>query len=145
MTSTPQENIKHQPKEYNSINNGQVPPNGEEATSPPSVGSLKDSKDVPTQQGGLFRTPEEKRRFILRQLTSLAVLLVIDVGLPLAIYYVLKMYVSQLVALILSGIPPFINVIVKFIRKRKIDALGCIFVFSYVLSGILSVISGKFP
>ncbi|KAI8335053.1 hypothetical protein BC941DRAFT_355688 [Chlamydoabsidia padenii] len=92
--------------------------------------------------GGLFRTPEEKRRFIKQQLLSVGLLLFIDVGLPLAIYYVMKMYVSILVALILSGVPPFINVIVKFIRNRKVDALGCIFVFSYVLSGILSIISG---
>ncbi|CAO3598844.1 unnamed protein product [Absidia cylindrospora] len=91
---------------------------------------------------GLFKSKQQKRQFIKQQLISVGLLIFIDVGLPLAIYYVLKMYVSQLIALILSGIPPFINVIVKFIRKRKIDALGCIFVFSYVLSGILSIISG---
>ncbi|ORX59579.1 hypothetical protein DM01DRAFT_253702 [Hesseltinella vesiculosa] len=70
-------------------------------------------------------------------------MMVMDVGLPLALYYILKNYTSQLVALIVSGLPPLIWVIFKFIWHKKVDALGCLFVFCYILSGILSIISGN--
>ncbi|KAI8096777.1 uncharacterized protein BX664DRAFT_291894 [Halteromyces radiatus] len=102
----------------------------------------EDNKKNGNTHSALFPTPQDRRKFLIKQLRAFALMMLIDVGLPLAIYYVLKMYVSMVVALVLSGLPPLIKVIVKFIRKRKVDALGCIFVFSYVLSGILSLISG---
>ncbi|KAL0092460.1 hypothetical protein J3Q64DRAFT_1829972 [Phycomyces blakesleeanus] len=87
--------------------------------------------------------PKVKRAFILRQFLSLAIVLVINVGLPLLIYYVLKMYISILVALILSGIPPLLHVLITFYRKRRVDVLGCIFVISFILSAVLTLINGN--
>ncbi|KAI9307254.1 hypothetical protein BJ944DRAFT_158403 [Cunninghamella echinulata] len=90
----------------------------------------------------LIKTKEEKRRFAYRQLLSFGTMVVVDIALPLVLFYVLKMYISLLAALLISGIPPLLHVIVKFIYRKKVDALGCIIVFSFVLSAILSVISG---
>ncbi|KAI8374434.1 uncharacterized protein BYT42DRAFT_499774 [Radiomyces spectabilis] len=83
-----------------------------------------------------------KRKFILRQVVAFGTMLLVDVGIPLALYYILKMYTSILIALIVSGIPPLLRVIYIFWRRRKVDVLGCIIVFSFVLSAILSIISG---
>ncbi|KAI9028129.1 hypothetical protein CLU79DRAFT_737900 [Phycomyces nitens] len=80
--------------------------------------------------------------FLLHQLLSLSIVLTINVGLPLLIYYVLKMYVSILIALVLSGIPPLLSVLVTFYRKRRVDVLGVIFVVSFIVSAILTLISG---
>ncbi|EIE91770.1 hypothetical protein RO3G_16481 [Rhizopus delemar RA 99-880] len=72
---------------------------------------------------------------IARPLISM---LVVDVGLSIAVYYITKMWVSQLIAIILSSIPPLLHTIYTFIRKRSVDILGCIFVLSSIISAILT-------
>ncbi|KAI8876203.1 hypothetical protein K501DRAFT_289017 [Backusella circina FSU 941] len=72
---------------------------------------------------------------------SFLTVMFIDVALPLIIYYVLKNFVSILIALILSGIPPLLLVIYHFIKHRRLDIMGCIFVISYIVSAVLSVVT----
>ncbi|GAA5804723.1 hypothetical protein HPULCUR_010227 [Helicostylum pulchrum] len=88
-------------------------------------------------------TKLERFTLFLRFIRPIVTMLVIDVGLPLAIYYVLKIWLSILVSLILSGIPPLVRVIYVFWKRRKIDILGCIFVTSFLISAVLSLISGN--
>lgn len=73
----------------------------------------------------------------------LATMLFFDVGIPLAIYYILKIWLSVVIALVLSGIPPLIRVIYVFWKTRKVEVLGCIIIVSFVLSAVLTLISGK--
>lgn len=90
------------------------------------------------------RTFKEKMIILFVAFRPLISMLVIDVGIPLAIYYVTKIWLSQLVALILSGIPPLLHTAYTFIKKRRVEILGCIVVLSYVVSAILSLITGKY-
>ncbi|KAI8877331.1 hypothetical protein K501DRAFT_260558 [Backusella circina FSU 941] len=78
-----------------------------------------------------------------RQIIRIGTLVFIDVVLPLSLYFALRNHINVTAALIISGIPPLLNVIYTFIRKRKIDALGCLFVFSFILSGVLSLVTGN--
>ncbi|CEP18367.1 hypothetical protein [Parasitella parasitica] len=87
-------------------------------------------------------TLKEKLQIFLTYARPMFIMLFFDVGLPLAVYYILKIWLSILIALILSGIPPLLRVFYVFWRKRNIDVLGCIFVFSFILSAVLSIISG---
>jgi hypothetical protein len=89
------------------------------------------------------RTWKEKIKTFFIYAKPMLTMLVIDVGIPLAIYYVLKIWVSILIALVLSGIPPLLHTIYTFIRRRRIDILGCVFVLAYVISAILTLITGK--
>ncbi|KAI9278759.1 hypothetical protein BDA99DRAFT_429164 [Phascolomyces articulosus] len=77
-----------------------------------------------------------------RQFASLLVMLTIQVGIPLALYYGLRNKIGVVYALVISGIPPFLYVIVEFIRKRKVDMLGCIIGGSFIISGVISIVSG---
>lgn len=88
-------------------------------------------------------TMMERFQVFLSYARPMFIMLFFDVGLPLAVYYILKIWLSVLVALILSGVPPLLRVFYVFWKKRHIDILGCIFVFSFILSAVLSVISGK--
>jgi len=88
-------------------------------------------------------TMMERFKVFLSYARPMFIMLFFDVGLPLAVYYILKIWLSVLVALILSGIPPLLRVLYVFWKKRHIDILGCIFVFSFILSAVLSIISGK--
>lgn len=84
----------------------------------------------------------QKVKTVFRYSRPLLSTLFIDVAIPLAIYYLLKNYTSILIALIVSGVPPLLHVIYGFIKYRKINILGCIFVFSFIISAVLSIISG---
>jgi hypothetical protein len=72
---------------------------------------------------------------------SFITVIVVDVALPLVIYYVLKNFVSILIALLLSGIPPLLLVIYHFVKNRRVDIMGCIFVISYIISAVLSIVT----
>ncbi|KAI9256230.1 hypothetical protein BY458DRAFT_519429 [Sporodiniella umbellata] len=96
----------------------------------------------PDQKNAVPQTFKEKMIASFVMFRPLFIMLIIDVGLPLAIFYILKMYISILIALILSGIPPLLHVIYTFIKRRKLDVLGCIFVVSYTVSAVLSLITG---
>ncbi|ORY93573.1 hypothetical protein BCR43DRAFT_416587, partial [Syncephalastrum racemosum] len=72
----------------------------------------------------------------------LVIVSAIDIGLPLALYYAIRTVLPDVYALLISGIPPFLLVIVKFIYKRRVDILGCLVVVAYVVSAVVSIISG---
>lgn len=94
------------------------------------------------QQEQIKPTRMERFKVFESYARPLFIMLFFDVGLPLAIYYILKIWLSSLIALILSGIPPLLRVFYVFWKTRHVDVLGCIFVFSFILSAVLSVISG---
>lgn len=82
-------------------------------------------------------------RFLWDQIKSLSILLLIDVGIPLALYYATREKLGYVIALVIGGIPPLLHVLYKFWRQRKVDIIGCIFVVSFVGSAVLSLITGK--
>ncbi|KAI8644329.1 hypothetical protein BD408DRAFT_450829 [Parasitella parasitica] len=88
--------------------------------------------------------PTRMERFMvfLSYARPLLTMLFFDVGLPLAVYYILKLWLSVLISLVLSGIPPLLRAFYIFCKRRHIDILGCICVFSFILSAILSIING---
>ena len=89
-------------------------------------------------------TRMERFKATMKMLLPTIEMIFFDVALPLAIYYILKIWLSVLIALLLSGIPPLLRVLYLFWKRGKVDILGCIFVISFVISGVLSIISGKY-
>jgi hypothetical protein len=85
---------------------------------------------------------EEDKKGMLRGFLFFCLTMVVDIGLPLGIYYGMKNYTSLIVALVVSSIPPLLLVIAKFIYNRKVDIFGCLFVFGFILSGIFALASG---
>ncbi|ORY93572.1 hypothetical protein BCR43DRAFT_527101 [Syncephalastrum racemosum] len=83
-----------------------------------------------------------QKKFNIRRLWSLLAVFVIDIGMPLGLYYGLKNVLPDVYALLISGIPPLIYVIVKFVYKRKVDMLGVLIVIAFIVSGVVSIVSG---
>lgn len=83
-----------------------------------------------------------RRQILMAQARHLLTLLVIDVGLPMAIFYVFRIFTTEIVALICSGIPPLLRVAYVLIRRRRIDVLSMIFVLAFIISGALSAVTG---
>ncbi|KAG0342466.1 hypothetical protein BG000_004486 [Podila horticola] len=78
-----------------------------------------------------------------KQLTMLLVSMFVDVVLPVVLYYSLKGHISTLAALLISSAPPAIMVPVKFFLYRRVDPIGLLIIFGFLLSAILSVIDGN--
>ncbi|KAG2209809.1 hypothetical protein INT47_001958 [Mucor saturninus] len=119
----------------------------------PDTAKLNNDSDVPSSSSVSIDTSEkkepeatltnkEKMKLIAQYVMPLVTTLLIDVALPLILYYVLKIWLSLIVALVLSGIPPLLHIIYKFWKKRKVDVLGCIIVIAFILTAVLSLISG---
>ncbi|KAI8877333.1 hypothetical protein K501DRAFT_260564 [Backusella circina FSU 941] len=83
-----------------------------------------------------------RKALLKRQLLSLAVILIVDVALPLILYYTLRNTIGPVYALLISGIPPLLQVIFGFIRNRKVHALGCMIVIAFIVSAVVSIITG---
>ncbi|KAI9489004.1 hypothetical protein BDB00DRAFT_771480 [Zychaea mexicana] len=83
-----------------------------------------------------------RRKWVIRRIVSVAIVMVIEIGLPLALYYGLRNIIGVVYSLVLSGAPPFLYVLYEFIRRRRIDILGCIIGLSFIISGALSISSG---
>ena len=70
-------------------------------------------------------------------------LLVVDIGLPLALFYGLKAIgVSDLTALLAGIVPGLISSAVSFARRRRTDLVGMAVVLSMLGSAIVGVLGG---
>lgn len=135
--------------------NSSKPQCSNEATYPKS-GSLS-SSSISIDEEALIENKEENpkeeeiKTLTLKQMIILywsflrpvVFMLIINVGIPLALYYILKIWLNPLVALIISGVPPLLHVFYIFWKKRRVDILGCVFVAGFIISAVLSAISGK--
>jgi drug/metabolite transporter (DMT)-like permease len=90
-----------------------------------------------------IKSSVNQKKLALNQLLALTLTLVVNLALPLILYYTLRNHIGAVYALLISGIPPLLNVIYKFIRNRKLDGFGILFVAAFVISGVISLITGK--
>lgn len=67
--------------------------------------------------------------------------ILIDIVLPLLIYFSLQKYLKPVYALLLAGTPPLLMVIFKGILFRTFDALGFLVFVGFALSGTVAIIS----
>lgn len=68
---------------------------------------------------------------------NIGLMIFFDAVLPIILYFVLKKYIRETYALIISSIPPFFVAVFGFVRRRRADVLGIILVFSFVISAIV--------
>ncbi|KAG2171542.1 hypothetical protein INT43_008268 [Umbelopsis isabellina] len=100
----------------------------------------------PSTTGGAppaFSWKETKPGSTKRQWLMLGATLVVDVVLPIMLYYILKEHISQLAALLISSAPPCAMVIFQAIFTRRFDPLGIIIILSFVISAAVSVIDSN--
>ena len=82
------------------------------------------------------------KRSLLSIWFSIAVNVVIDIFLPLILYYTLVHEIGTLWALVVSGIPPAFVVLLTAIRDRKADGMGILMITSFVISAALATFQG---
>ncbi|KAG0209713.1 hypothetical protein BGX28_010007 [Mortierella sp. GBA30] len=78
-----------------------------------------------------------------KQWIMLLISMFFDIVLPIILYYSLKNHMSTLAALLISSAPPAIMVPIKIILYRRVDPIGLLIIFGFILSAVLSVIDGN--
>ncbi|RGB42433.1 hypothetical protein C1646_683259 [Rhizophagus diaphanus] len=73
---------------------------------------------------------------------GIGLMLFSEIALPLILYYVLKNYMKEIWALLISGVPPFLVVIYGIIIKRRVDSLGALIIISFIVSAIVASLKG---
>ncbi|KAI9250337.1 hypothetical protein BY458DRAFT_27749, partial [Sporodiniella umbellata] len=91
---------------------------------------------VPT----FFRSSIPNRRSILRAFFSMALHMLLELVVPIIIYYVLRNFVSPLLALLLAGLPTALMVIVKAFKEHKVDMMGVLMLLGFAVSALLAFI-----
>jgi hypothetical protein len=88
-------------------------------------------------------SPQKASRIVT--ILSLAISIVINIVLPIVLYLVLKSYTqaSDLLALVISGVPSMIDSIVGVIRRKRIDLLAGLVLTSIAISLILIALGGN--
>ncbi|CAG8708923.1 16919_t:CDS:1 [Dentiscutata erythropus] len=81
---------------------------------------------------------ESKKKMLLLSL----LMLFVDIILPLILFTILSRFISDILALIISGIPPIISIILNFIFRRKVNATGILSLTSFIAGTIMSLIQG---
>ncbi|CAG8451489.1 224_t:CDS:2 [Dentiscutata erythropus] len=90
------------------------------------------------QSSKIESTQKNKKAMMLQ----LLLMLFVDIGLPLILYFVLSKYLPTIWALVISGVPPTISVIIGFIFRRQVNLIGLLVVIGFIVGIILSVIEG---
>jgi hypothetical protein len=67
--------------------------------------------------------------------------ILVDVILPLIIYFSLQRRIKPVYALLVAGTPPLIMVIIKGLLSRTFDALGFLVFIAFLISAIVAVIT----
>ncbi|CAF3254991.1 unnamed protein product, partial [Rotaria sp. Silwood2] len=65
--------------------------------------------------------------------------ILIDIILPLVIYFLLQKYIEPVYALLVAGTPPLFMVIFKAISSRTFDALGFLVFIGFIISGVVAL------
>ncbi|CEI92952.1 Putative Cytoplasmic protein [Rhizopus microsporus] len=91
---------------------------------------------VPT----FFKSSIPNRRSILRAFFSMAMHMLFELVVPIIIYYVLRNFVSPLLALLLAGVPTALMVIIKAYRERKVDMMGVLMLLGFAVSALLAFV-----
>jgi hypothetical protein len=91
---------------------------------------------VPT----FFKSSIPNRRSLLHAFVGMAMHMVFELVLPIILYYVLRSFVSPLLALLLAGVPTAIVVVYKGFKERKVDMMGVLMLMGFVVSAILAFV-----
>lgn len=100
----------------------------------------------PRTPGGVHRVPTffkssiPNRRSLLHAFAGMVVHMLFELVLPIILYYVLRSFVSPLLALLLAGVPTAIVVVYKGFKEKKVDMMGVLMLLGFVVSAVLAFV-----
>lgn len=86
-----------------------------------------------------MQTSVPNRRSITRAFLNITVHMMTELVLPILLYYVLRLYMSPLPALVFASAPPALTVVFKAIRDRKVDMMSLLIFLSFAASAMLAL------
>jgi hypothetical protein len=76
-----------------------------------------------------------------RHIPHFLMTMLMDIILPLVIYFGLQKQIKPVYALLFAGTPPFVMVLFKGIVSRRFDALGFLVFIGFIISGAVAIIT----
>ncbi|KAJ3022413.1 hypothetical protein HKX48_006230 [Thoreauomyces humboldtii] len=70
-------------------------------------------------------------------------MLVVDVILPVVVFFVLKMFISDVWALLIGCVPALLSVIVKLIWYRSVDVIGLLVAVAFAISAVVAAVTSN--
>ena len=80
---------------------------------------------------------EEKCSFHKKPLFRFLLTIIIDILIPLGLYFGCQYFLDTVYAMIIAGVPPLVLIIIKFLRFRTFDAFGFIACLTFVISAVI--------
>ncbi|PRP83584.1 hypothetical protein PROFUN_09133 [Planoprotostelium fungivorum] len=77
-----------------------------------------------------------------KKFLPIVITLVMDVVIPVALYFILKAYLQPVWALLIAGAPALLTVILKGIIKRQVDFIGLLVFIAFGISAAIAVVTG---
>lgn len=100
------------------------------------------SRDTGTDRPGHPDAPGSRSRAMPQWVYWLK-LIVFDIAGPLLVYrYAQDAGISQVVSLVLSGIPPLIGILIEFVWKRRVEIIGVFVIAGIALGAVLALFTG---
>ncbi|KAG2185915.1 hypothetical protein INT43_002353 [Umbelopsis isabellina] len=83
------------------------------------------------------------RRLIWRNIFKVIMMIIMDVALPVLLYFVLKGPLGNpAYALLIGGVPALLMVVFRLIHSRSVDALGILVFLAFLISAVVAFASG---
>lgn len=100
--------------------------------------SKLEESDRANQEVHIIKPPTQKSRG--KMILRLFLTMFIDIALPVILYEILSNYIPTIWALIISGVPPTISVIVNFILRKQVNPIGVLVIIGFIIGFILSLV-----
>ncbi|TPX37544.1 hypothetical protein SmJEL517_g00617 [Synchytrium microbalum] len=86
--------------------------------------------------------PHINSKTLLKKIAIAAVTLFVDLGLPIILYFILRVKLDPVYALLIAGIPPLLTVLVKLAIFRSFDMLGIMAFLAFTISAVIALATG---
>eukprot|EP01117_Protostelium_nocturnum_P011870 TRINITY_DN4331_c0_g1_i1.p1 TRINITY_DN4331_c0_g1~~TRINITY_DN4331_c0_g1_i1.p1 ORF type:complete len:349 (-),score=82.36 TRINITY_DN4331_c0_g1_i1:15-929(-) len=110
--------------------------------------------DIQEEGAALRRKVEEEKTFVDKFIgtslekggkwnvvSAVLLLLVVDIALPMTLFYILEKYMEPLYALILASLPPLMKMIFFAIVKRRLEVTGFLVIFGFGASVMIATLT----
>jgi len=102
--------------------------------------TLDEKEHTPTINEAFFGAVTRGNKW--KKFLPIVATLVMDIVLPVALYFILKKYLEPVWALLIAGAPALIAVILKAILRRQLDIIGLLVFSAFAISGVIAIVTG---
>ncbi|CAB4389422.1 unnamed protein product [Rhizophagus irregularis] len=75
----------------------------------------------------------------LKTILRVVLMILLEFALPIVLYYVLRIFMQEIWAFLISGVPPFIIAIFGLVGRKRVEIIGVLVLICLIFSAIVSL------